>query len=113
MAEENVASTEIGDIFSPLKHTMRDLDAEFRSLPSEEALADCARDTALKDDLLKTAGLMRSSCGVGVLRTLIKDATSIAVLEGDGGDLVAPGFEFLCDKPTASKQECLAVFSKF
>jgi hypothetical protein len=112
MAEKELASTEIGDIFSPLKHTMRDLDEEFQNLPSEDALADCARTTPLKDDLLKKAGLLRSACGVRELRVLIKDAGSIAVLEGDGGDLVAPGFEFLCDKPAASKQECLAAISR-
>ena len=114
MAEEDVASTEIGDNFSPLKHTMRDLNEEVKSLPSEDALADCARGTALKEDLLKKAGLLRNACGVKELRALIKDARSIAVLEGDGGDLVlvAPGFEFLFDKPTASKQECLAAISR-
>ena len=112
MADVDVTSIAIGDNFSPLKHSMRDLNEEFKSLPSEDALADCARDTALKEDLLKRASLLRSTCGVRELRALIKDARSIAVLEGDGGDLVAPGFEFLCDKPTAFTQECLASISR-
>ena len=47
-------------IASPLKHAMRDLNEEFKNLPSEDALADCARDTVLKDELLKKAGLLKA-----------------------------------------------------
>jgi hypothetical protein len=41
MAEKELASTEIGDNFSPLKHTIRDLADDFIRSPSGKALTDC------------------------------------------------------------------------
>ena len=109
---EHVASTEIGDNFSPLKHTIRDLADDFNRSPSGEAWTNCASKTVQNNALLRKAGLLKTSLSIRDLRALITAARAIAVLREEDGDLVAPGFEFLFEKPTASKQECLAAISK-
>ena len=112
MADKELASTEIGDNFSPLKHTIRDLADDFNRSPSGKALTDCTSNTVQNEALLRKAGLLKTSFSIKDLRALIKAARSIAVLREEDSDLVAPGFEFLFEKPTASKPECLAAISK-
>ena len=109
---EHVASTEIGDNFSPLKHTIRDLADDFNCSPSGEAWTNCASKTVQNNALLRKAGLLKTSLSIRDLRALITAARAIAVLREEDSDLVAPGFEFLFEKPTASKPECLAAISK-
>lgn len=108
----DVEVTEIGDNFSPLKLTMRDLNEAFDRSPSLDAFEDCANKTVPDEDLLRAAGFLKRQTKVGHLRKVVEAARSIAVLQEEDGDRVAPGFEFLGDKPQASKEECLAVISR-
>jgi hypothetical protein len=89
MAEKELSSTEIGDNFSPLKHTIRDLADDFNRSPSGKALTDCASNTVQNEALLRKAGLLKSSCPIKDLRALIKAARSIAVLREEDSDLDA------------------------
>ena len=71
MADKELASTEIGDNFSPLKHTIRDLADDFNRSPSGKALTDCTSNTVQNDALLRKAGLSKTSGSIKDLRALI------------------------------------------
>jgi hypothetical protein len=55
MAEKELASTEIGDNFSPLKHTIRDLADDLNRSPSGKALTGCTSNTVQNEALLRKA----------------------------------------------------------